>query len=57
MDDITQQLEQAFEAWWHQAGSEMLPLPGKNQEEHVKRISRIAWHNGAYVQRWSRNVC
>ena len=50
MDDSTQRLEQAFEAWWHQEGSGMPPLPGEDQEQHAKRIAHIAWHNGADVQ-------
>lgn len=46
----TQLLDEAFERWWHQEGSEMPPLPGEEQVEHVKRISRIAWHNGSCVK-------
>jgi hypothetical protein len=30
----------------------MLPLCGRDYEEHARRISEIAWANGAYVARW-----
>jgi hypothetical protein len=39
----------AFEHWWHLEGSAMGPLSEDDQETHVKRISAIAWSNGAYV--------
>jgi hypothetical protein len=41
----------AFRKWWHNEGSGMPPLPSEEAEEHVKRISQIAWMNGAYVAR------
>jgi len=47
--DADKQIMNAFETWWHREGSAMRPLDGKDQEEHVKRISAIAWSNGAYV--------
>jgi hypothetical protein len=43
-------LKQRFETWWHEEGSGMPPKPGEDAEEHVKRVSKIAWLNGAYVQ-------
>jgi len=43
-------IKQRFEVWWHQNGSGMLPKPGEDAEEHVKRVSEIAWCNGAYDQ-------
>ena len=39
----------AFEQWWHLEGSAMRPLSKEDQETHVKRISAIAWSNGAYA--------
>ena len=39
----------AFERWWHFEGSGMGPLGEEDQEAHVKRISAIAWSNGAYA--------
>jgi len=39
----------AFEQWWHLEGSGMAPLPEEEQVTHVKRISAIAWSNGAYA--------
>ena len=37
-----------FEKWWHNDGSGMSPKPSEDAETHVKRISAIAWSNGAY---------
>ena len=37
-----------FEIWWHNEGSAMRPLPDEDTEEHVKRVSEIAWSNGVY---------
>lgn len=37
-----------FETWWRDEGSAMRPMPGEDEEEHAKRIARIAWSNGAY---------
>lgn len=45
------QLEERFRQWWNDEGSGMPPLPGMDHEEHVRRISQIAWHNGARVAR------
>lgn len=45
----TQLLNEAFDRWWFNEGSGMPPSPDEDQEEHVHRIARIAWHNGAYV--------
>ena len=42
-------LDEAFERWWFDEGSGMPPLPDESHEEHTRRISRIAWHNGDYV--------
>ena len=50
------ELDGRFYRWWHNKGSGMSPLPGEDQEEHAHRISRIAWHNGAYVERWCRHA-
>ena len=40
-------LDKSFQQWWYEEGS-IGPMPGMDYEEHTKRISRIAWHNGAY---------
>jgi hypothetical protein len=37
-----------FEKWWDSDGSGMPPKPGEDAETHVKRISAVAWSNGAY---------
>lgn len=39
----------AFEVWWHSEGSGMAPSAGEDSEEHVRRVSEIAWSNGAYM--------
>ena len=49
-----EELERRFRVWWHDEGSGMPPLKGMDHEEHVRRISQIAWHNGAYVARLGR---
>jgi hypothetical protein len=47
-----EELSSRFRAWWHNEGSGLPPLPGMDHEEHVRRISEIAWANGAYVARY-----
>jgi len=39
-----------FETWWHREGSTP-PFPGEDYEEHCKRMCKIAWSNGAFVER------
>ena len=41
-------VEDAFTHWWENEGSAMNPLPHEDAEEHVRRISFIAWSNGAF---------
>lgn len=36
-----------FEVWWHHEGSAMAPLPGEDAEQHTRRLTKIAWSNGA----------
>lgn len=47
-NEIEEHRLQAFAKWWHEEGSGMPPLPGEDAEEHVLRVSQIAWTNGAY---------
>jgi hypothetical protein len=47
-----EELGRRFRVWWHNEGSGLPPLPGMDHEEHVRRISEIAWANGAYAARW-----
>jgi hypothetical protein len=47
-----EELGRRFRAWWHDEGSGLPPLPGMDHEEHVRRISEIAWASGAYAARW-----
>ncbi len=42
-------LDDAFDQWWLNEGSGMAPLSGHDHEAHARRISRIAWHNGAHA--------
>ena len=43
-----------FEKWWNEEGSGMRPIDNHDHEEHAHRIARIAWENGAYVERETR---
>lgn len=36
-----------FNVWWENEGSAITPIDGHDMEEHVKRVSLIAWLNGA----------
>ena len=47
-----EELARRFRVWWHDEGSGLPPLPGMDHKEHVRRISEIAWANGAYAARW-----
>lgn len=47
--------DQRFDAWWHNEGSGMPPLSHEEACEHVKRVSRIAWMNGADVAAHSQS--
>jgi hypothetical protein len=49
-----QELRRRFLTWWREEGSAMRPHPDHDHEEHARRISEIAWANGAYVARWGR---
>ena len=49
-----EEIEKSFQLWWFNEGSGMRPSNGEDQEEHVRRVSQIAWSNGAYVARWGR---
>lgn len=40
----------AFNRWWDQEGSELLPEDNEDRREDVvQRISKTAWLNGAYL--------
>lgn len=39
--------EAAFERWWYDEGSKP-PAPQDDINNHVYRMARIAWLNGAY---------
>ena len=43
----------AFAKWWNDEGSAMRPLASEDTEEFAKRITAIAWSNGAFVERES----
>lgn len=46
----------AFQQWWYDEGSGMAPKDGEETEEHVYRVARIAWMNGAYKARYDIDV-
>jgi len=39
-----------FEHWWYHEGSGP-KQPGEDLEEHCKRMCKIAWSKGAYMER------
>jgi hypothetical protein len=39
-----------FETWWHHEGSAFRPVD-EDLEEFAKRMCKIAWSNGAFVER------
>ena len=47
-----EEIEKRFQRWWFDEGSGMRPSNGEDQEEHTRRVSQIAWSNGAYVARY-----
>jgi hypothetical protein len=48
-----EEIEKRFQRWWFNEGSGMRPFNGEDQEEHARRVSQIAWSNGAYVARYN----
>jgi len=49
--EVRAKVEAAFTKWWHNEGSELRREGEEDIEEFVARATRIAWMNGAYVQR------
>ena len=41
-------MSEDFEIWWHNEGSGMPPFKEEETCDHVKRVSAIAWSNGAF---------
>lgn len=48
VSEFTDQTNAAFERWWYEEGSGMPPARDEDAYEHVHRIARIAWENGAF---------
>lgn len=44
---VTIDLEDAADRWWFNEGSGMAPTDGEDQEEHCRRVARIAYIRGA----------
>ena len=42
------QSQSAWKTWWDNEGSAMRPLPTEDTETFARRITEIAWSNGAY---------
>jgi hypothetical protein len=40
-----------WKTWWDEEGSAMRNLPDEDFEEFARRITQIAWSNGAYKER------
>lgn len=47
--DNQELLLDTFEKWWYQECSGLQKKENEDIEEFVKRISEIAWLNGAYI--------
>ena len=50
-------IQNNFDAWWNEEGHTIQPREQETAAEHLKRITNVAWTNGAYkVQRdvWER---
>lgn len=39
---------QAWRRWWDDEGSAMRPLPNEDTEQFARRMTEIAWSNGAF---------
>ena len=48
---MNDQDKEAFERWWNEEGSGMPPKPGEETEHFARRMTEIAWMNGAYLAR------
>jgi hypothetical protein len=40
--------EKDYEIWWYNEGSGLFPFHNEDAEEHCRRVSKIAWLNGAF---------
>lgn len=47
-DETQDKIDAEFRAWWNDEGSGLCPLPDEDAETHVRRVSKIAWANGAF---------
>ena len=45
----------AFNNWWRNEGSGLPPKNHEDAYEHVLRVTRIAWANGAYQASYGEN--
>lgn len=50
-DDVNR----AFNIWWHNEGSGMPPRRDEDAYEHVHRVAQIAWSNGYYTANHGMN--
>lgn len=48
--NTTHEIEEAFVRWWNEEGSGMPPHSEEDHSEHVRRMCRLAWHNGEYIR-------
>lgn len=46
----TEKIDAEFDVWWHDEGSGLCPLPDEDAETHVRRVSKIAWANAAFLR-------
>ena len=45
---MTDTARQAWRQWWDEEGSAMRPLPNEDTEQFARRMTEIAWSNGAF---------
>lgn len=45
---MTDTARQAWRQWWDEEGSAMRPLPNEDTEQFTRRMTEIAWSNGAF---------
>jgi hypothetical protein len=50
-------MSKLWQVWWDQEGSSIKPNAKEDIEEFARRITQIAWSNGAYIERESQNAC
>lgn len=45
-------IQKSFLDWWENEGSALRPLGNEDHEEFARRVTEIAWLNGAFAQKY-----